>query len=77
VMWQYLGTQEQAEVTATLDRLGAAATESAPFAHLFAEPTRRSPGADHEFLVVLRVWPGGDRRILGTTVGHGLPTTWE
>lgn len=77
VMWQYLGKQEQAEVTATLERLGAAATESAPFAHLFAEPTRRTPEADHEFLVVLRVWPGGDRRILGTTVGHGLPTTWE
>jgi hypothetical protein len=26
---------------------------------------------------VLELWPTGERRILGSTVGHGVPTTWE
>ena len=50
---------------------------TAPFAHLFLEPTRRTPDTPHEFLVVLTEWPSGERRILGDSAGHGLPTTWE
>jgi len=23
------------------------------------------------------MWPAGERRVLGTSVGHGVPTTWE
>jgi hypothetical protein len=30
----------------------------------------------HEFLVTLTTWPGGEDRLIGATVGHGLPTTW-
>ena len=41
------------------------------------EPTRRTPGSEHDFLVVLTEWPTGERRILGASVGHGIPTTWE
>jgi hypothetical protein len=77
VMWQYLPAEDQAAVTARVEELGAAATTRAPFAHLSAEPGRRTPEDDHEFLVVLRLWPGGERRIIGTTRGHGIPTTWE
>jgi hypothetical protein len=77
VMWQYLSGQEQQRVTAGIQRLGAAATQSSPFAHLMLEPLRRTPDSAHEFLVVLQAWPTGERRILGTTVGHGIPTTWE
>lgn len=77
VMWQYLTQDDQAAVTARVEALGAAATEQSPFAHLAAEPTRRTPESDHEFLVTLRLWPGGEPQIIGTTVGHGLPTTWE
>jgi hypothetical protein len=77
VMWQYLPAEDRATVTALVEELGAAATPEAPFAHLYAEPARRAPGADHEFLVELQQWPGGERRVIGTTVGHGLPTTWE
>ncbi|MGH3510493.1 MAG: DUF2332 domain-containing protein [Nocardioidaceae bacterium] len=77
VMWQYLRPEEQADVTASIERLGAAATVDSPFARLFLEPWRRAAGADHEFLVVLRTWPGGEERILGTSAGHGVPTTWE
>ncbi|MDE0776219.1 MAG: DUF2332 domain-containing protein [Nocardioides sp.] len=77
VMWQYLDRSEQEAVRAGIDRLGAAATGRAPFAHLFLEPTRRTPESDHEFLVVLESWPAGARRVLATSRGHGLPTTWE
>lgn len=77
VMWQYLSHADQEAVTARVRELGAAAGASSPFAHLFLEPTRRTQGADHEFLVVLRLWPTGERRILGRSVGHGVPTTWE
>ncbi len=77
VMWQYLDRAEQDDVSASIERLGASATDDAPFAHLFLEPWRRTPESGHEFLVELRVWPSGERRILGTGVGHGLPCTWE
>jgi hypothetical protein len=77
VMWQYLDRDEQHHVRARIDALGAAATPEAPFAHLVLEPTRRTPESEHEFLVVLRAWPGGERRVLATSRGHGLPTQWE
>ena len=77
VMWQYLSAAEQRRVTDRLGALGAAATADAPLAHLRAEPSRRDPGGDHEFLVRLTTWPGGHDELLGSTVGHGVPTTWE
>jgi hypothetical protein len=77
VMWQYLDRSEQRHVRQGIDRLGAAASQEAPFAHVFLEPTRRTPESDHEFLVVLESWPAGTRQILATSRGHGIPTTWE
>jgi hypothetical protein len=77
VMWQYLDRVEQDAVTARIQALGARATDEAPLAHLFLEPTRRTPDGPHDFLVVLELWPTGERRILGSTVGHGVPTIWE
>lgn len=77
VMWQYLDDADRAAATARLEELGAMATESRRLAHLRAEPARRDPGAPHVFLVRLRTWPGGEDRVLGETVAHGLPTTWE
>ncbi len=77
VMWQYLDQPEQQRVRARLEALGAAATPASPLAHLSLEPTRRVPGAAHEFLLVLQTWPDGERRILGHSPGHGVPTHWE
>jgi hypothetical protein len=77
VMWQYLSPQERAAVSDGVDRWGEAATDARPFAHLRAEPSRRAAGAPHEFLVRLRTWPGGEDRLLGSTVAHGVPTLWE
>jgi hypothetical protein len=77
VMWQYLAPEDQEAVTTSVERLAAAATDEAPFAHLLMEPLRRGPGAEHEFLVVLTEWPTGERRVLGASRGHGVPTTWD
>jgi hypothetical protein len=77
VMWQYLDAAERARVAARLDELGAHASDRAGFAHLALEPRRQTPGAAHEFLVVLRTWPGAEERVLGRAEPHGLPTTWE
>jgi hypothetical protein len=77
VMWQYLDAADQDAISDRIAELGARASDRAPFAHLFLEPTRRSPDSGHDFLVVLTEWPGGARRILGESVAHGLPTTWE
>jgi hypothetical protein len=77
VMWQYVAPEEQAAVTRRLEELGDEADASSPFVHLRAEPSRRSDGAPHEFLVRVRAWPGGEDRLLGSTAAHGLPTVWE
>lgn len=77
VMWQYLGRDEQDRVRASLDALGERATAAAPLAHVYLEPTRRTPEAEHEFLVWIETWPTGERRVLGTSVGHGVPTLVE
>lgn len=77
VMWQYLTRTDRNAVSAGIEVRGAAATHTAPFAYLFMEPTRRTRDAEHEFLVVLQTWPGGERRVLGHCAPHGLPTTWE
>lgn len=76
VMWQYLTEADQRAVGARLEQLGAQATPRRPFAHLSLEPARRAPLAQHEFLVALRTWPGGGRRLLGRSAPHGLPTVW-
>jgi len=77
VLWQYLTQHDRDAVTATIQQLGAAASVDMPFAHLCMEPTRRTAESEHEFLVVLELWPTGDRRILGTSAAHGIPTIWE
>lgn len=77
VMRQYMSADERAEVDAGVAALGSQATAEAPFVLLFLEPLRRTPSSKHEFLVVMEAWPGGAQRILGTSVGHGVPTTWE
>ncbi|MGH3444011.1 MAG: DUF2332 domain-containing protein [Nocardioidaceae bacterium] len=77
VMWQYLSAGDQRALTARIEELGASATTERPFAHLMLEPIRRTPGAEHSFLVALRMWPGGARRILGDGAAHGIPTVWE
>ena len=77
IMWQYLDVQEASDVEARLEDLGDTADGDARLAHLALEPRRRTPSSDHEVLVMLRMWPDGGERILGSAAPHGIPTTWE
>lgn len=78
VMWQYVPREEQDRILARLERLGSSSGEDAPLVHLYAEPTRRTPDSEHEFLVCSHRWPGGgERRVLGTMAPHGLPVTLD
>ena len=78
VMWQYLTADERDRISVRIQELGERGEEDGLcFAHLFLEPTRRTSEGEHEFLVVLTTWPGGERRILGRSAPHGLPVTWE
>ena len=76
VMWQYLSADDQAAVASRIVELGAESTPRRRFAHLRSEPARRMLEGPHEFLVRLTTWPGAEERLIGATVGHGLPTTW-
>jgi hypothetical protein len=76
VMWQYLSAEERAAVASRIVELGASATVRRRFAHLRSEPARRMVEGPHEFLVRITTWPGGEDRLIGKTVGHGLPTNW-
>jgi hypothetical protein len=77
IMWQYLDHAERSDVEARLAALGESADGGTRLAHLAAEPRRRTPSSEFEVLVVLRTWPGGDERILGSAQPHGIPTTWD
>ena len=76
-MFQYLPPGDRTAVDDRIFELGSLASHDRPFAHLRFEPRRRTPDADHEFLVSLQVWPGGDDRVLGSAHPHGIPVTWE
>ncbi|MEU8347588.1 DUF2332 domain-containing protein [Spirillospora sp. NPDC048832] len=74
-MRAYLPSDEAALVDRHIEAAGAAATEDAPVAHLSFEgrdASRLSVG----HVVALRLWPGGEARLLGEGPSHGLPTTW-
>ena len=72
ILWQYLTQEQRAALSHRLAELGAAADDSAGFAHLRLEPTREA-----RYLVTLTTWPGGTERVLGTATPHGIPVTWD
>jgi len=77
LMWQYVPRDEQQAVLAEIDRAGAAATVSAPLAHVRFEPVRPESGGPHRFVCAVRTWPGGADRELGEAPPHGVPVTWS
>ncbi|GAA1813578.1 DUF2332 domain-containing protein [Actinomadura chokoriensis] len=75
-MRAYLSEDEAARVDRHIEDAGAAATADAPVAHLsFEGPDASRLSTAH--VVALRLWPGGERRVLGEGPSHGLPTTWS
>ena len=78
VMWQYVPGSQQERVLARLEEVGRTATTDAPLVHLYAEPSRRTPGDEHRFWVWARSWPGpAEPEVLGRMAAHGLPVVWE
>lgn len=78
VMWQYVDPEEQHEVEARLEELGASGTRRSPLVHVAFEPlgslTHRSSG---RFVVSVRTWPGGRREVVGEAPPHGVPVRWS
>lgn len=74
VFWQYMPTESQAALSEVIVKLGARATDDAPFAWLRME----TPPADMATMEVrLTLWPGGEDRLLGTAHPHGAWVDWK
>ncbi|GAB2930663.1 DUF2332 domain-containing protein [Streptomyces mayteni] len=73
VMRQYVPADEWARVERELDRLAAAATPDAGFAHLAFEP--RVVAGESGFWLSARV-DAGPERLLASAMPHGLPARW-
>ena len=68
VVWQYLGPERQARITAAMERAGAGATDARPLAWVAMEPDRSVA----EMVVTVRRWPGRpDPRRIARTQSHG------
>jgi hypothetical protein len=72
IMWQYLDDDQKAAIDAGVAALGAAATESARFAHVSLELVKLTSDTPVE----MQTWPGGARSVLGKAPPHGIPVTW-
>jgi hypothetical protein len=72
VAYVYFPEEKQARITAMMEEAGAAATEAAPLAWL-----RYEPEPDQElFSLRLRLWPGGEDRLLAACHPHGSIVRW-
>jgi hypothetical protein len=71
VMWMYVPAEERERIGRGLEEAGARATAAAPLAWL------RMEGVNFEHCEIrLRVWPGGDERLLGRCHYHGAWVEW-
>ena len=68
VAYQYFGSEAQARVTAAIEAAGA----KGPLAWLRME---KAPG-EAQFSLRLRLWPGGEDRLLAWTHPHGREVSW-
>lgn len=73
IVWQYLGRERQAAITAAMEAAGARATRERPLAWIALETNRTA--FRHE--LVVRYWPGdGAARMLGHAHPHGAWVEW-
>ncbi|WP_225448142.1 DUF2332 domain-containing protein [Streptacidiphilus sp. P02-A3a] len=72
VMRQYVPAAEWAQVSVELDRLAAASTPEAGFAHIAFEPERTAEGK-FAFRLSVTGGPDGERKLLAEGRGHGIP----
>jgi hypothetical protein len=72
VFWQYLPSEAQESIVASLHAAGALATADAPLAWLRLEPSARGNSLE----LRLTTWPGGDEDVLAKAGFHAGPVTW-
>jgi hypothetical protein len=70
IVFFYLDDAARARVRRLLEGAGAGATAGAPVAWLLLEME------SERFEVRLRLWPGGQERLLATSTAHGPPVRW-
>ncbi len=70
IVWQYLASEDRARIEHTMAKAGQAAALDNPLAWLRFEPGRDSAE------VRLRLWPGGEDRLLARSGFHGRPVHW-
>jgi hypothetical protein len=72
IMWQYLAAATRRRIEAAMARAGRAASEDAPLAwlRLEADSLATLPA------ILLDLWPGGERRLLGRGDWHGRWAEW-
>jgi hypothetical protein len=73
VMWQYMPAPTRDALRGAIEAAGARATPSAPLAWLAFEP----PNADAHMQLTLRLWPGGESRVLADAHPHGRWVRWQ
>jgi hypothetical protein len=72
IVWQYLSEETRSALDRIIGVAGARATVEAPLAWLALEP----PDPKSRPLLVLTLWPGGDRTVLAEAVPHGQSVHW-
>ena len=65
IFFQYMSVDERIEFVNNIEAAGERATESAPLAWLSFEP------GGEQAETRLRIWPGGDERVIATSSFHG------
>jgi hypothetical protein len=72
IVWQYLSEETQGALGNIVGEAGARASSAAPLAWLALEP----PDPKSRPLLVLTLWPGGDRTVLAEALPHGQSVHW-
>ena len=73
IVWQYLGDERRARITAAMEQAGVSATTERPLAWMMLETNRAT--FRHELRV--RYWPGGGESVLlGAAHAHGAWVEW-
>ena len=70
ILWQYLASEDCARIERAMAKAGQAAAVDKPLAWLRFEPGRDTAE------VRLRLWPGGEDRLLARSEFHGTPVHW-
>jgi hypothetical protein len=75
VFWQYLPEATKTRLKAAIEAYGESATSDAPFAWLSMEPSTNTNIRD--MALTLRLWPGGEPRVLAAVHPHGAWLRWR